>query len=34
MVVIRNIMPFEKNFSKIFLDVLIENRDKKLNSIL
>jgi hypothetical protein len=27
-------MPFEKNFDKIFLEVLRENRDKKLNSIL
>jgi len=28
------LMPFEKNFDKIFLEVLRENRDKKLNSIL
>ncbi len=27
-------MPFEKNFDRIFLEVLRENRDKKLNSIL
>lgn len=27
-------MPFEKNFDKIFLEALRENRDKKLNSIL
>ena len=27
-------MSFEKNFDKIFLEVLRENRDKKLNSIL
>jgi len=26
-------MPFENNFDKIFLEVLRENRDKKLNSI-
>lgn len=27
-------MSFEKNFDKIFLEALRENRDKKLNSIL